>query len=304
MVLPELGQLQQALSHKADSVQREFVALSEELHLLGRRLIETRGEGTEPFVTEQAALVERQQVLAAEVNLWRDRTRAVQRQPSEDALRAYLAELAAAGDATVTQAVEALLHALDHPEEAGARAQAARGPTTPGGRLLERARTEFDLRASDPAPRQRAAVEFANRPGQAQSDESLAEIEAALDDADLFVKEVAVLTAIQMHRFRAMRLGDLDAAHASVRRLARLKHPAVVPALLEILETPRTGYVGGAAGMQDGDNQRSRLVALAGLMEWRSPLVQSAMRRRQQDRDSLIAEAATRALEVFPGEWK
>src|SRR5687768_2155192 len=103
MVLPELGQLQQVLSQKADSVQHEFVAISEELHLIGRRLIEARGEGTEPFVAEQAALVERQQVLAAEVNLWRDRTRAVQRQPGEDALRAYLAELAAAGDTTVTQ---------------------------------------------------------------------------------------------------------------------------------------------------------------------------------------------------------
>ncbi len=306
MVLPELGQLQQALSRKADGVQHEFVALSEELHAINRRLVEARGVNEEPILAEQIALAERQQVLAAEVNVWRDQARAVMRQPDEAALRAYLATLleGASAEDDLREAVALVIDALDHPEEAAARRQPRGGPATPAGRLLERARGEFDLRGSDPAPRLRAAVEFANRPGQAQNDETLAELEAALNDPDTVVAEVAALTVIQLHRFRALRLGDLDAAHVSVRRLARLKHRGVVPALLEILETPRTGYAAGQAGMEGADNLRSRLVALAALVEWRSPHVQTAVRRRQQDRDPVMSEAASRALDVFPGEWK
>ena len=304
MILPELGQLQQALSQKADAVQHEFVTVSDALHALGRRLTEARGADEDPLLAEQAALTERQQALAGAVNTWRDRARAVLRQPGEEALRAYLAELQAAGDdPAVHEAVAAVQHALDHPEEAGTRAEQRRGPTTPAGRLLERARTDYDLRVSDPAVRQREALQFANRPGLAQDDEALAELEAALDDQDPRVSEVAALTVVQIHRFRAQRLGDLDAAHASVRRLAKLKHPAVVPALIEVLETPRTGFVAGTDGLAEGDNLRSRLVALAGLVEWRSPHVQAAVRKRLHDRDPRMAEAASRALEVFPGEW-
>lgn len=306
MIVPELNQLQQALNRKADQLQHEFSALSEELHAVGRRLVEARGVDEAPILAEQAALGEQQQTMAAEINVWRDRARAVLRQPGEAALRAYLDELAAAASDSdeIGEALAAVRFSLDHPEEANQRRQDQGRPTTPAGRLLDRARSEYDLRGSDPAPRQRAAVQFANRPGIGQDDAALAELEAALDDADPHVNEVVVLTLIQLYRFRALRLGDLDAAHASVRRLAKLKHRGVVPALIEVLETPRTGYVAGEGGMVDGDNLRSRLVALAALMEWRSPHVQTVIRKRQHDRDPRMMEAANRALDVFPGEWK
>jgi hypothetical protein len=307
MIIPELTQLQQVLGRKADQVQHEFNALGEELHAVGRRLIEARGVDEGPILAEQAALGERQQALAEEVNVWRERARQVVRQPGEAGLRAFLDGLLAdSADAQVREAVEAVRYSLDHPEEAEARRQAqAHGrPATPAGRLLERARTEYDLRGTDPAPRQRAAVEFVNRPGMVQSDEALAELEAAADDADAHVREVVALALSQLYRARALRLGDLEAAHAAVRRLAKLRHPAAVPALIEVLETPRTGYVAGEGGMVEGDNLRSRLVALAALAERRSLHVQAAVRKRQHDRDPRMAEAAARALEVFPGEWK
>jgi hypothetical protein len=172
--------------------------------------------------------------------------------------------------------------------------------------LIERARTEYDLRGKDPAPRHKAAVEFANRPGMAQNDEALAELEAALDAyaQDALVKEVVTLTLIQLHRFRATRLGDLDAAYASVQRLTRLNHPAVIPVLIEIVETPRTGFAQGEGGMVEGNNTRSREAALRSLVEWHTPEAQAAVRARQRDRDPQIAQEAARALEQYPGEWK
>ena len=183
----------------------------------------------------------------------------------------------------------------------GIKGGAAAKPTSPAGRLIQRARTEYDLRGSDPAPRQRNAVEFANRPGMAQDDAALAEIEAALNDPDRMVREVAALTAIQLHRFRAVRLADLDAAHDSVLRLTRLNHPAVVPALIDVLEHPRTGFVNGD---EEGNNDRSRRVALTRLVEWHTADAQHAIRRRQFDRDPQVVHVAERALELFPGEWK
>jgi hypothetical protein len=309
MIEPELRQLQQVLNQKADAVQREFVAVSEQLHVLGRQLVEARGEDEEPIRAEQAALREKQQALAVAVNEWRDRARAVLRQPGDEALERFLDELSQAGDEAVRAAVEVVLYARSHPEEAVAareRARSRTGMLTPASRLLERARTEYDLRGVEPAPRQRAAVEFANRPGMAQNDEVLAALEAALDDPDPLTREVMVLTAIQMHRFRALRLSELDAAHVSVQRLARLKHPAVIPVLIEILATPRTGFVPGQGpgGMVEANNLQSRLVALASLVEWRTPQAQAAVRARQHDRDPRMAAAASRALEVFPGDWQ
>ena len=303
MIEPELRQLQQTLNQKADAIQHDFTALSEQLTALARRLLEARGVEQDPLLAEQAALRQQQQALAEDVNLWRDRARAALRQPGEDALRGFLTELLIGHDRPVSIAAGLVLHALDHPEEAGARAEAQRGPITPAGRLLERARTDFDLRGADPAPRHREAVGFANRPGLAQDDAAVAELEAALEETDPLVGEVAALTLIQLHRFRALRLSDLDAAHASVRRLARFKQRAVVPALIEILQTPRSGFAADKTGMAEANNLRSRLVALAALVEWRSPLVQAAVRSRQHDRDPLMVEAANRALDVFPGEW-
>jgi hypothetical protein len=306
MIAPELRQLQQALNQRAEAIQRDFVAASERLHELGRRLVEARGVNEAPILAEQEALRAAQQALAAEVNQWRDDARAVLRQPDDDALARLLAELHARGDGAVRAAVEAVQLALADPSAAVAAREQGRavGAVTPAGRLIERARTSYDLRGVDAAERQRAAVEFANRPGLAQDDQVLAEIEQALtQESDPFVLDVVLLTAIQLHRFRAMRLGDLDAAHLSVRRLARLKHPAVIPVLIEILSRPRTGFASGPDGVAETDNLQSRLVALGSLVEWRTAQAQNAIRARQHDRDPRMMAAATRALELFPGNW-
>jgi len=300
----ELRELQQALNRKADAVQQSFVAASEELYLVGRRLVESRGEGEEAILAEQAALRARQERLAAEVNTWREQARLALRQPDEAALRAYLADLLAVNDAAITGAAEMVLHLLDHPDEAlAARRRLSLQTATPAMRLIERARTEYDMRGVEPEPRQRAAVEFANRPGVSQNDMVLAELEAATSDDDPVVREVVLLTVIQILRFRAMRLGDLDMAHASVERLAGQRHRAVLPVLIEVLATPRTGYADKDGEIVETDNQPSRLRALAGLVEWRTPEAQKAIQARQLDRDPAIAAAAQQALEAFPGEW-
>jgi hypothetical protein len=302
-----LRQLQEALNRKAGAVQQEFIAVGEKLQALSRKIAEARGADPAPLIAEQEALREKQRTLAEEVNLWRERARGALRQQGDEALRAYLGELQAAGDEAVSAAVEQVRHLLDASEEELARLAQSRTQaksTTPAGRLIERARTEYDLRGQDPAPRQKAAVEFANRAGMAQDDEALAELEGAVGDADPLVDEVATLTLIQVHRFRAMRLGDLDAVHNSVQRLASVHHPAVIPILIEIVETPRTGFRQGAGGMVEGNNSRSREAALTRLVEWHTPEAQAAVRARQRDRDARSAQDATRALDFYSGEWK
>jgi hypothetical protein len=310
MVDARLSPLHQALLHKADTVQHEFAAVSDALQALGHKLVNTpRGE-TGPLREAQASQRERQLALAAEINLWRERARALLRQRDEASMQAFLADLIAAGDADVTAAVATLraaeAFALEHPEEAQALLDKQRsGATTgnPAQRLLERARTEYDLR-HDLAARQREANEFANRSGLAQNDDILAVLEAALPDPDPTVSDVAAQTLIQCHRFRAMRLSELDVAHLSVRWLAQIKHRAVIPVLIEILENPRTGYVPGEAGLVEGSNRRSRLVALAALVEWRTHAAQAAIRARLQDRDPQMSQAAERTLALFPGDWQ
>jgi hypothetical protein len=304
----ELRQLQEALNRKADSIQRDFIEVGEQLKALSRKLLEVSADEREPLLAEQEALHTRQQALAEEVNLWRDRARGVLYQPGDESLRAYLNELLAASDPALRPTVEHALLVLDTPEEELsklAQTQTRAGPTTPVGRLIERARTEYDLRGSDPASRQKAAVEFANRSGMAQNDDAIAELEAALDDPDPLVAELLTLTLIQLHRLRAMRLADLNTAHESVKRLTHLTHPAVVPVLIEVLENPRTGFARGEgeAEVTEANNGRSRLLALMRLIEWHTPEVQSALRPRQLDRDPQIAQMATRALELFPEAW-
>jgi HEAT repeat protein len=299
--------LQEALNRKAGVVQHEFNAIGEKLQALSRKITEARGEDPAPLIAEQEGLREQQRVLADEVNLWRDRARGALRQQGDEALRAYLNELLAANEEEIRPAVEYALYLLDAPEEELAKlaqSQAQARPTTPVGRLIERAHTEYDLRGQDPAPRHKAAVEFANRAGMAQNDEALDELEAALADKDPLVKEVVTLTLIQMHRFRAMRLGDLDAVYASVQRLSHLNHPAAIPVLIEIVETPRTGFARGEGGMVEENNNRSREAALISLIQWHTPEAQAAIRARQRDRDTHIAQGAARALELYPGEWK
>jgi hypothetical protein len=309
VVDPRLNLLQQALNRKADAVQREFNAVGEELQALGRQLVSDPPSDTGPLLSEQATLRERQQALAAQINIWRDRARAALRQPDEASLQAFLNDLEtapdAAGDAGVLGAVQTTREFLAHPEQAAALlASAGAAAYTPAGRLLERAHSEAALQADDPAARQREAVEFVNRPGLAQNEQALAELEAGLADSDPTVADVAARTLIQVHRFRALRLGELEPAHQSVRWLARLKHRAVIPVLIEILETPRTGYVPGQTGPLEAGNRRSRLVALAALVEWRTPAAQAAVRARLFDRDPQMVTAAERALALFPGDWQ
>ena len=301
-----LRQVQDALNQRADQLQREFIQLSERLQALGNKLLEVRGEEQKKLREQQLGLRARQAELAEEINLWRERARGVTSQRSTTALRAYLEELQALGEKQLEPSVRHALYLLDAPEEELSRLAEAPGEVTalsPAGRLIVRARTEYDLRGSDSAPRQRAAVEFANRPGLAQDDEIVEEIEAAVSDADPIVREVALLTLIQLYRFRAMRVAELESAHKAVQKLAALSHAASVPALVEVVENPRTGYVRGEDGTVEETNDRSRMVALLRLVEWHTPEAQVAVQGRQFDRNQQIAKAAKRALELFPGPW-
>ena len=303
-----LRQVQQALNGKADSIQREFTAASDRMGAIGRKLLESQIEDREQLTAEQEALRERRAALAEEVNLWRDRAKNLMQQPGDNSLRVYLNELLEVGDEIVRSAVKHALYLLNASDEELAglsedRAEAK--PLTAAGRLIERARTTYDLRGTDPAPRQQAATEFASRSGMAQDEQAIAEVEAALDDPDAFVRELAALTVIQLHRFRAMRLADLDAAHESVKHLARLKHQAVIPVLVAVLENPRAGFARSEGGDEpvEANNDRSRLVALMRLIEWHTPEARLAVHSRQLDRNPQISELAAKALEMFPGEW-
>lgn len=301
-----LRQVQGALNRRADVCQREFVTLSEQLDALGRKMVEVGPEQRQELRNEQNQLRTKQQELAAEINEWRDRGRRVLQQNSQSSLRDYLNGLLELEDPGVTAAVQHALFLLDAPEEE--LAKLAENPLervqlTAAGRLLQRARTEYDLRGSDPAPRRREAVEFANRSGVGQDDGLLAEIEAAINDPDPLVHEIALLTAIQLHRFRALRVADLAVSHASVQRLAQVNDRNVIPVLIEIVEKPRTGYVEGEQGAQELENSRSRMVALLRLIEWHTPDAKQAVQARLFDRDEQIVRASERALELFPGEW-
>lgn len=302
-----LRHLQEALNRKADNIQREFVRLSERLQQIGQKLLEAQGEEREQLRAEQETLRARQQQIADEVNLWRERARAVLSQRGGAALRAYVEELIALDDPDFKAAAQHALYLLDASEEelAALAEQAKVRPEakSPAARLIERARTEYDLRGIDSAPRYRAAVEFANRPGMAQDLQAIAEVEQHITDPDPMVREVALLTVIQLHRFRALRLADLDSAHRSAQRLAQINHQAVVPVLIEILENPRTGFVNTAQGPVEADNGRSRMVALLRLVEWHTAEAQAALRARLFDRDPAIVKAANKALELFPGAW-
>ena len=300
-----LRQLQDAMNRKADDVQREFIALSERIDEVGKEILESRDEERKRLREKQATLRSEHQGLAEETNLWRERARAVMQKSGREGLRDYLNELLELGEEMLKPAIEHVFYILDAPEEELARLQESFEPQklTPAGRLIERSRTEYDLRGSDPIVRHREAVSFANRPGIAQDDEALAEIEAAMDDPDPLVRELAILTTIQLHRFRALRVADLDLVHESVQYLARINHLAVIPVLVEILETPRTGFTSGEEGAVESDNGRSRMVALLRLVEWHTAKAKSAVHGRKFDRDSHIVKAAERALELFPGSW-
>src|SRR5262245_24972611 len=187
MIGQELRQLQEALHRQADNVQREFVAVGEQLKVLSRQMGE-RDADHAALAQEQATLRDRQQELAGAINQWRDRARALLQQRSDDALRTFLTDLREVSEPPLRPLVEHVLMLVNATEEELAQLEQKRAPVaatnTPAGRLLERARTEYDLRQSDPGARQRAASEFANRPNMAQDDDVVAELEAALAAPD------------------------------------------------------------------------------------------------------------------------
>lgn len=298
--------LQEALNRKADELQREFIRLSEELEVINQQMLEVEPDQREPLKARRADLRARQAELAEEINAWRERARRVTMQPGTQALQELLEELSALGDPSVDEAIARVRQMMEaSPEELEQMAEERRmaEPQTPAGRLIQRARTEYDLRLPDPVARERAAVEFASRPGVAQDDDLVAEVEAALEDPDPFVREVALLTAVQLHRFRAMHLADLEAAHRSVKRLTEIDHPAAIPALIQVVENRRTGYVERDGEAVEVNNDRSRMMALLRLVEWHTPEAKVAVQQRRFDQDPTIAKAAERALELFPGPW-
>ena len=87
-----LRQVQQAVDSKADAIQREFIAVGDELDELGRQLLEASSKVREQLREKQRLLRDRQRDLAAEVNQWRDRARGVRSQPGEHTLREYLSD--------------------------------------------------------------------------------------------------------------------------------------------------------------------------------------------------------------------
>jgi ElaB/YqjD/DUF883 family membrane-anchored ribosome-binding protein len=301
-----LSDLQKAIDAKANEIQKEFVALSNELEDLSRSLLEFRGDELEKMREEQTALRERQAKLAKEVNDWRERARDVVRQRSEETLTAHLNELLPLTDGALKMAIERTLRMIDSPEEELARLALEEERAldqTPVDRLVERARTSYDLRGTDSSARQRAAVEFANRSGMVMDDQALSELEAAVDDTDPLVVELVTLTLIQLHKYRSLQLAELETAHQSVKELAKINHPAVIPALIEVLENPRTGFVTEGETSEKLDNTHSRIVALLKLVKWHTPDARMAIQMRRFDQNSQIVSAAERALDLFPGEW-
>lgn len=300
-----LKPLQEAIDRKANEVQREFIELGNRIDDIGKRILELRGEEQRELRKEQSELRAQQQQIAEDVNLWRERARAVMTQGGPAGLRSYLEELSGLNEASIQPAVDQVLRMLDLPpdELVSIEEEPKYVEQTPAARLLERARTEYDIRTGESSVRMREAIAFANRPGIAQDDSQLEEIAAAMEDVDPLVREVALLTTIQLHRFRALRMADLEVAHKSTQYLARLNHLAVIPTLIEILETPRTGYLLQNDESLETDNDRSRMVSLLRLVEWHTAEAQAAIKARKFDRDETIVKAAERALELFPGTW-
>jgi len=300
-----LRQLEEVVSAKADALQRVFSELSTELDDLGKLMLELRGDEKQAAREKQKELREKQRELAEAINEWRARARGVRHQSSITKLVAFLDELALLEEPEVNAAIEHTRMLIESGGEQVADEQPGDllAVQTPAQRLIERARTDYLLRGPDVGVREREAVMFANRTGMAQDDAALAELEEALDDGDVLVKEVAYLTVIQLLRSRAIQFADLDEAHRAVKRLVTLDHPAVIPVLIEIVESPRSGYVRNADETVESDNTRTRLIALLRLVEWHTADAEAAVRSRLRDRDKQIVQVAMRALDLFPDPW-
>lgn len=301
-----IREVRNALDEKADEIQREFVATSRELRDLGGKMLETRGPELDELKNTQEALRKKQQQLADTVNEWREKARNIQRHRTEESLKAYLNQLLPDAEGRLKATIERSLVLMDATAEQFEELMAEENKPseqTPAGRLLERARISYELRGSDQGERLRAAIEFANRSGMALNDEILAEIEEAIGDSDPLVNEIAILTIIQLHRFRAMRVADLGVAHASVKRLSSINHPSVIPVLIEILDNPRTGFISQGKESIETPNVRSRMVALLRLVKWHTNEAKNAIHKRVFDPEQEIVAAAKRTLELFPDQW-
>lgn len=300
-----LRQVQEALDRKGNLVQQEFIRMSDELDELSHKIVEADGEEKKALKEEQRALRERQRQVAENVNVWRTRSREVLTQSGESTLRTYLNSLLELDEPGIVPAIEQALQLLDTPPEERGPIDAAPDwqAQSPVGRLIERARSEYDLRASDAGVRHREAVTFANRPGLAQDEKILNDIEEAMTDPDPLVAELATLTTIQLYRFRATRFADLDISHDAVQYLARLNHPGVIPVLIEVAERKRVGYVSQGGEHVERPNDRSRMVALLRLVKWHTAEAKLAIKKLRYDQDTHIVKAAERALELFPGPW-
>jgi hypothetical protein len=301
-----IREVRNALDEKADEIQREFVAMSRELRDLGGKILETHGPELDELKNTQDALRKKQQQLADEVNAWREKARNIQRHRTEESLKAYLNQLLPNSEGRLKATIERSLVLMDATAEQFEELMAEENrpsEQTPAGRLLERARISYELRGSDPGERLRAAIEFANRSGMALNDEILAEIEEAIGDSDPLVNEIAILTIIQLHRFRAMRVADLEVAHASVKRLSSINHPSVIAVLIEILDNPRTGFISRGKESIETPNVRSRMVALLRLVKWHTNEAKNAIQKRVFDPEQEIMAAAKRTLELFPDQW-
>ena len=301
-----LRQVQEALNKKADEIQHEFVAISDELEVVSRKLLEVRNEDRPPLRAELEALRAKQAELADEVTLWRERARAVTSQRGEAGLRKYMAELKQLGDPVVNFAADQAIESLDVPEEALARMQADQDSSTltPATRLLQRARKEYDLRGSDGAPRQRAAVEFANRRGMAQDDKALASWKAPSPTATRWCGRSPPWPASRSTASAPCAWPSSTMPTRAVQKLAALDHRAAVTPLIDVASQPRLGLRQRAGGLVEGDNAKSRMVAMLRLVERHTPDAQRAIQQLRFDRDLHIVKTAEKSLQLFPGEWK
>ena len=300
-----LRHVKEALERKASAVQLEFIQLSGQLEDLGNKIPDADEEEKKTIREQQQALRVEQQQIADNVNRWRVRAREVTQQSGTASLKSYLNELLELNEELVTPIVQNALTLMDTPpdERGFPDEQTILPQQTPVGRLLERAKSEYDLRGSDPAIRMREEIAFANRAGVAQDEDIIAEMVAAMDDPDPLARELAIFTSIQLYRFRALRLADLEQAHTAVQLLTQIQHSAIVPVLIEILEQPRAGYIQEDGESKPTDNGRSRMVVLLKLVEWHTAEAQLSLRKLKYDRDAHIVKAAQRALELFPEQW-
>jgi hypothetical protein len=306
LVILELRELAIVLDRKAAAIQREFTSIADNLAILRRKWVEEEETERPSIVKEQEALKDKQMLLADQVNVWRDRIRAIENPSGEKAMLTALEELLGCGDVEVVEAVKRAkqIMAMD-PEEKAALFNKAAAATanTPVGRLVQRAQTSYDLRSGGARVRQETAVEFSNRSGMSQDESIIADLEAALEDPDPVVSDVAIRTLVQILRFRAVRAAELDTGQAAVQKLVKIQNPVVIPVLIEILKNPRQGYLLVDGNLQEGSNGPARLLALIALVEFRTKEAQDVIRMRRFDKDPNIANAAERALEAFPGEW-